>query len=275
MTVLDQSFRQFTGSFEPVSFEAMDGFVAEIIPKTDERVVDALQLERQTMLFLGDQGVKKDQYETFDDSGFILIHDVREEGLLAGAIRYMLPKKGKNKTFLDVARDIEQPIEHVEALFVEQSSRGGSLAVASCTDVEAVIDASALSPNLENMRKVGRYSDALLAACRIVGNALFESGNMTHVTGNLHGIFIGHASKIGYPFVDLLGPDGEVITEFEGNRAGFKPVYAHLSDYQKLMMEANPKSHLAKVRSAYAKLDQDQKSAIVAAMLRSPLKVGL
>ncbi len=275
MTVIDQSFRQLTASFEPVRFEAMEGFVAEIIPKTDERVVDALELERQTMVFLGDQGVKKDQLETFDNSGFILIHDVKERGVLAGAIRYMLPKKGQNKTFHDVANDIGRPVEYVEELFVEQSSKSGTLALASCTDVEAVIDASALSPNLEHMRRVGRYSDALLAACRIVGNVLFESGNMTHVTGNLHGIFIGHADKIGYPFVDLLGPDGSVITEFEGNRAGFKPVFAHLSEYQRLMMEAEPKSHLAKVRSAYEKLDQDDKSSIVSAMLRSPLKLGL
>jgi hypothetical protein len=275
MTLLDQSPKQFTGSFEPVSFEALDGFTAEIIPKTDERVIDALELERQTMVFLGDQGVKKDQVETFDNSGFILIHDNKERGLLAGAIRYMLPKKGMNKTFRDVAQDIDQSIEYVEGLFVDQSSKKGGIAVGACTDVEAVIDASALSPNLDTMRKVGRYSDALLAACRIVGNVLFESGHMTHVTGNLHGIFIGHASKIGYPFADLLGPDGKIITEFDGNRAGFKPVFADLSIYSQLMHEAAPKSHLAKVRAAYNQLTSEDRLAIADAMLRSPLKVGL
>jgi hypothetical protein len=255
------------GQFDPVEFEPLPGYIAEIIPKSDERVMAALQMESDVMSMLGDPGVKKDIQETYDDSGFIVLRSEGSDSVLTGAIRYMLPKQAQNKTFIDVAHDTGRPVDEIERLFLDQSSTVGKHAVRACTNLGEIIDASALSPELSNPAMIERYSDALLAACRMVGTVLLEEGVSTHVTGNLHGIFIGHAKRIGYPFQQLKDEAGELITSFRGNKTDFLPVFTSLELYQTLMNSAKPNTHLSKVRKAYENLTMPDKKTIAAAMV--------
>lgn len=268
MSTIEQSPQLYDRQFDPVAFEPLPGYVAEIIPKTDKRIGDALQMESDVMNMLGDNGVKKDIQETFGASGFIVLHSESDE-TLTGAIRYMLPILGTNKTFLDIASDTKRPVGEVEELFKEQSTKVGKHVVAGCTSLSQIIDASALSPELSNPKMIEEYSDVLLAACRIVGTVLFDESASTHVTGNLHGIFINHARKIGYPFEQLTDETGEVITSFRGNRTDFLPVFTSLELYKDLMLNAKPNSHLSKVRSAYENITASDRKSIAAAMFAS------
>ncbi len=267
MSVIERTKEIQSDHFDSVKYEPIPGFEAEIVPNTDSRIVDALGFESDVMRMLGDEGVKDDIAETFERSGIILINEVvGEKRVLAGAIRYMLPDQGTNKTFNDVAKDTNRPVEEIEALFIDQSAKCGRYVTPMCTDLGAVIDASALSPSLSNPERLESYSDALLAACRIVGNALFEEGLTTHVTGNLHGVFIGYGRKLGYPFQQLLSEDGGEITSFRGNRSDFFPVHTSLELYEKLMRTARIGSHLSLVRSCYDNLTTEDRHSIATAM---------
>lgn len=263
MTTLEHISPIDSQGFEPIIFEPYPGFTAEIVSKSDTQVAEALMLESDVMKMLGDDGVKEDIANTFDDSGFIVI---KNEGVVSGAIRFMLPEKGKNKTFIDVAADTGRELTDVENLFLAQSERIGGVSVSPCVDLGALIDASALSPVLTDPSKIARYSDALLAACRVVGTVLYDEGDSTHVTGNLHGIFISHAKRIGYEFERLKDENGELITSFRGNRTDFLPVFTSLELYKDLMMNARPNSHLGKVNTQYNNLSPSDRKAIAAAM---------
>lgn len=231
-----------------IEFAEVLGFEVRLIPRNSsvrsERnplIARAIELEKATMRFLGDERVDDDVVETFALSSFALLfrHGSRHEpNEMVGAIRFMTGTPAGVKTVWDAVQ--------------LDPGLAGAAGHPALSNPCQLVDAMSLAPRLDTGEHVGEIVDALLGAARCIGGALFHGDLSRWVTAYLHSTFLRHASRLGYPFSPLISDTSPAIVPAGADR--FIPVIASLLDYDVNLKLAGNGSHLAAIRQEYLRI---------------------